>query len=196
MAECTKSDGASRTSVVQLLAALIHKAELAEKRNPPAEQIITLYHASLSPSDLLLKEILQRMEVSGSFSLKNVLGQCRIANSGEVTDNQLLVNLSPDLVYATCLLVMGTTPAHVSPSGTTPYDPDFLLAGLVNYISQPNLDVRQFLQIVRNNVLGLAVCGLASRKRSFRLACDRALARVRNRLQVRALLLDMRCELR
>lgn len=196
LAECTKNDGASRTSVIQLLAELIHKAELAEKRNPPAEQIIALYHASLSPADLLLKEILQRMEVSGSFSLKNVLSQCCIANSDEVTDDQLLVNLSPDLVYATCLLVMGTSPAHASPSGTTPYDPDFVLAGLVKYISQPNLDVKQFLQIVRNNVLGLAVCGLASRQRSFRLACDRALARVRNRLQVRALLLDKRHKLR
>lgn len=65
------------------------------------------------------------------------------------------------------------------------YDPAFVLALLAAYINKETISYHEWIGLSRCGVLGLPICALSSPDPSLRLAGDRVLARMGNKLQVR-----------
>ena len=178
------STSPTRESVLAILLAITRASPAACVRSGMPELVLGIYDASLAPADGTIKRILRYAETAGSVAIAQLFKGWKsvAAGANSTTGFQRLATLDADFVYCACLHLLGNG-FHDGDQSLTA-DPDVLLSLLTTYLAETDIDVKDFCNIVRANVLAVAICGLASHRKPFRIAADRVLARLRNRLQV------------
>lgn len=175
----------TRSSTISVILNLLQ--QLGKFDTPPElyNTLLSCYGGTLAPEDLLIKESFRRVELDGIWSLSQNLAGTSLKLKGmtEVTIGaRALAVLDPDLAYASCIY-LSHHEAIKDPSNA--YDPEFLLSMLAAFMTASEMDVQDFLGLIRANVLGVAICATVSESKKISIAADRILARLRLRLQVR-----------
>ncbi|WWC58327.1 uncharacterized protein I303_100867 [Kwoniella dejecticola CBS 10117] len=150
------------------------------------EPLVLLYRGTLSKSDRLVLNMFQLFEGYRKLSVSSVLkfwSASGIVGSGNRAFDAL-TSLDPQKVFATCQAyplrrtLRGTGQSDKkSGDDESLYDPVFVMSLLTYTMSEGNLTGLDWVEILRSNVLGLTVCGLASRDKEVRAVAGYALAK-------------------
>lgn len=183
------ADAQHRLAFVRITHALFLASTYVSCQPSFVEPLVPLYRGTLGRADRLLLELFITFEGQRKLSLSSVLQHW--SPSGGVSARALdaLTALDPQKVFASCAAfpLRRTNPP---PSGTQEvddglpidtqpedvYDPVFVLA-LFSTVLQEELGGLDWVEILRSNVLGLAVCALASRDAGMRRVAGYVLGR-------------------
>lgn len=139
------------------------------------QPLIALYGGTLSLADQHLLDIWLAAERQTRSSLASLL---MLWNGPSERPMDLVGKLDPRKTFATCVsfpLERGLDPQNVS--SLLGYDPVFLLSTL-NLALETGLSGLDWVELLRSNLLGVAVCALSSRKTDMRQAGAGILAKV------------------
>lgn len=183
------ADAEHRLAFVRITHALFLASTYVSCQPTFVEPIVPLYRGTLGRSDCLLLELFLAFEAQRKLSLSSVLQHW--SPSGGVSARALdaLTSLDAQKVFASSaafplrrtnpppagtVVVDDGLPVDVSPDDV--YDPVFVLA-LLALVLQEDLGGLDWVEILRSNVLGLAVCALASRDAGMRRVAGYVLGR-------------------
>lgn len=150
--------------------------------------LLAAYGGSLSKSDRALLRIFKMVELTGQVSIRSsvrnwVPPHLRGVASGSF---QVLSALNPETVYAAQVHLLSRGDALVGRTEDElrkAMDPTFFLAMLGSLLDAEDLGRIAWMSMAESNVLGLAICALASGQKALQIAGDRLLAKTRNALQ-------------
>ncbi|BEJ10826.1 hypothetical protein CspHIS471_0102480 [Cutaneotrichosporon sp. HIS471] len=183
------ADNAHRLAFVRITHALFLASTYVSCQPTFVEPLVPLYRGTLGRADRLLLELFLAFEAQRKLSLSSVLQHW--SPSGGVSARALdaLTSLDPQKVFnsSAAFPLRRTNPppqgAQVVDNGLPPdakpddvYDPVFVLA-LLSTVLQEELGGLDWVEILRSNVLGMAVCALASRDAGMRRIAGYVLAR-------------------
>jgi nucleolar pre-ribosomal-associated protein 1 len=190
------ADNEHRLAFVRITHALFLASTYVSCQPTFVEPLVPLYRGTLGRADRLLLELFFAFEAQRKLSLSSVLQHW--SPSGGVSARALdaltslldaLTSLDPQKVFnsAAAFPLRRTNPppagAQVVDDGLPPdanpddvYDPVFVLA-LLSSVLQDELGGLDWVEILRSNVLGLAVCALSSRDAGMRRVAGYVLAR-------------------
>ncbi|CAK9785304.1 hypothetical protein CC85DRAFT_206078 [Cutaneotrichosporon oleaginosum] len=183
------ADDEHRLAFVRITHALFLASTYVSCQPSFVEPLVPLYRGTLGLADKLLLELFIAFEAQRKLSLSSVLQHW--SPSGGVSARALdaLTSLDPQKVFnsaaafplrrsnpppAGAQSVDDGLPPDVKPDDV--YDPVFVLA-LLSTVLQDELGGLDWVEILRSNVLGLAVCGLASRDAGMRRVAGYVLGR-------------------
>lgn len=178
-----------RLAFVQITHALFLASTYVSCQPTFVEPLVPLYRGTLGRADRLLLELFLAFEAQQKLSLTSVLQHW--SPSGGVSARALdaLTSLDPQKVFNSsvafplrranpppsgALVVDDGLPVDTQPEDV--YDPVFVLA-LLSSVLQDELGGLDWVEILRSNVLGLAVCALASRDAGMRRVAGYVLGR-------------------
>lgn len=172
---------------IDLLSAVFHASTYASCKPNFIEPLLPLYRATLSSADQTILGMFQTFEQNRKISSASLLRSW--APNGIVGGQRAsdcLSGLDGGKVFATCTnfpLRRGLTALVVDDSvqaqaeeGANLYDPAFVLPLFALTLSE-SLNGLDWVEILRSNVLGLAVCAMSSRDEGMRAIGSYCLAR-------------------
>lgn len=183
------ADNEHRLAFVRITHALFLASTYVSCQPTFVEPLVSLYRGTLGRADRLLLELFLTFEAQRKLSLSSVLQHW--SPSGGVSGRALdaLTSLDPQMVFnsSAAFPLRRTNPppsgAQVVDDGLPPdtkpdqvYDPVFVLA-LLSTVLQDELGGLDWVEILRSNVLGLAVCALSSRDAGMRVVAGYVLGR-------------------
>lgn len=174
-------DSSSRLSLVKLIDALCRSSIVALKHANAPVQLLALYGGKSDEADTVLYSTLRFAEHEAGQSIRAAVGSWtpfgRRGERGE-TGAMAVLGLDAAGVYGACVVATGGKAVGEA------YEPSFILGLVALYLERPSIGYTDWLALCRSGVLGLPICALASSSDpSLRIAGDRILGRLGNRLQ-------------
>ena len=170
-------DSSSRLSLVRLIDALCRSSIVALKHANAPAQLLDLYGGKMDDADTIILGTLRFAEHEAGQSIRSAVGAWTPFGRRGERGETALVGLDAASMYGACVVATGG-------SATDAYEPSFVLGLLALYLERPSIGYTDWLALCRCGVLGLPVCALASASDpSLRIAADRVLGRLSNRLQ-------------
>lgn len=149
------------------------------------EPLVPLYRGTLSLADRLLLQLFQAFETQRKVSMTSVLKHW--SPGGGVSSRALdaVTSFDAQRVFGTCCAFPLRRSFVAGPGDADEtedvYDPVFVL-GLTAAALQEELSGLDFVEILRSNVLGLAVCALSSRDKGMRAVAGYVLSAALNKM--------------
>ncbi|KAL7418746.1 hypothetical protein Q5752_006429 [Cryptotrichosporon argae] len=172
---------------VRFLAALFHSSTYTSCQPNFLEPILSLYTGTLSPSDKLILSLLQTFERVRKISAASVLRTWSATGGTSSCALDALNSLDAGKVWATCLNYPLRRSFDKGEDNAELYDPVFCLSLLAAALHE-DITGLDWVEIMRGNILGLAVCALASRDAVVRAFAGSLLAKTLARIQEAAFL--------
>ncbi|TXT07482.1 hypothetical protein VHUM_03202 [Vanrija humicola] len=182
------ADSSERLGFIRLLHALFLASTYVSCQPNFIEPLVPLYRGTLSTADRLLLSLFQAFETQRKLSVTSVLKHWSPAGAVSHRAFDALTSLDAGRVFGSCAafplrrtFAPGAHNADPSDDKATPpdddvYDPVFVLSLLVAAM-QEELSGLDWVEILRSNVLGLAVCALTSRDVGMRTVAGYALSK-------------------
>ncbi|KAL1411880.1 hypothetical protein Q8F55_002862 [Vanrija albida] len=182
------ADAAERLGFIRLLHALFLASTYVSCQPNFIEPLVPLYRGTLSTADRLLLSLFQAFETQRKLSVTSVLKHWSPAGAVSHRAFDALTSLDASRVFASCTafplrrtFAPGAHNADPSDDKATPpnddvYDPVFVLSLLAASL-QEELSGLDWVEILRSNVLGLAVCALTSRDVGMRTVAGYTLSK-------------------
>lgn len=192
------SSSANLQQVTELIAVLFTASPFAACQPNFLEPLLPLYSGTLNRSD---QELLSVFHLFERFRHTSVLSLFRVwSPTGGVVKTQrrladALLGIDVKKVFDTCcqfplrrkLVTDGSNSAPIKEDSRPPewdlYDPSFVLP-LLAAVTQEQLSGLDWVEVLRSNVLGLAVCALASRDGPMRQLAAYCLDQVHQKVTV------------
>ena len=160
-----------RAQFVDLLSALFLANTYTSCQPQFIEPLLPLYQGSLSSSDRKLLYLFQSYERYRHQSVSSLLQSWSASGTGSARTLEALTSLDSAKVHHSCVKfplrrTLQTSDEAVGDHDTL-YDPLFILC-LLGGVLQEDLSGLDWVDLLRTNALGVAVCALASRDAGMR----------------------------
>jgi nucleolar pre-ribosomal-associated protein 1 len=189
---CTSSSCALplRTGFTILLSALFHASTYVSCQPTFIEPLLALYRGTLSTADQTVLSLFMLFEQHRKLSVGSILKLWTSGGNG-VTEQKTfdaLMGLEANKVFASCTSFplrrkWGKVDAASESLGgkhgnEEVYDPVFVLSLMKMVLHEGELTGLDWVEILRSNVLGFAVCALSSRDADMRVVASGIMAKV------------------
>lgn len=167
-----------RTSFIKLIHALFIANTYVSAQPNFVEPLLPLYRGTLGTADMLLLHVFSAFEAQRKLSSTSILRHWHAGGGVSQKALDALLSLDPTKVFATCSafpLRRKFEPSIFTASNDDIYDPVFVLSLLSATLGE-DLGGLDWVEILRSNVLGLAVCALGSRDAAMRTVASYCLS--------------------
>ncbi|KAJ9109209.1 hypothetical protein QFC21_000538 [Naganishia friedmannii] len=174
--------GLHRSNVAAYAKALFQASAYVACQPSFMEPLLAIFQASQSSADRDIMEIMQIFEKQRKASITALLKLwkgpgAQTAITSDTIGLEHIKRLDPQKVFATCLTFESRQAAfHTEQRLGGFYDVTFILSLAALAFREGNLNGLDMVDILRSNVLGLASCGLASKKGAIRSLSAKVLA--------------------
>jgi nucleolar pre-ribosomal-associated protein 1 len=156
------------------------------------EPLLGLYGGTTSEADLAIFAVLRLFETYRKLSVASMFiswtPKMITIDPAVRRSVDVLTSLDPSRVFGTCLAFdarrSSSNDSKASTSDGSLYDVVFVLSLTAMVMKQGNLSGLDWVEILRSNVLGLAVCSLSSRRVEVRDTAAYILAKAMQYMQV------------
>lgn len=167
-----------RDAFIQLVHALFLANTYVSAQPNFVEPLLPLYRGTLGTADVLLLHIFSAFEGQRKLSTTSILRHWHAGGGVSQRALDALLSLDPAKVFATCSafpLRRKFDATSEADSNEDIYDPVFVLSLLSATLSE-DLGGLDWVEILRTNVLGLAICALGSRDAAMRTVASHTLS--------------------
>ena len=185
------SSSSFRPLIVNLISSIFKASVYASCQPIFVEPLLPLYSGTLSKSDLQILEMWHTFENFRHLSIASLISRWS-ATGCSARAFDALSSLNPSRVFLTCTrfptrrTLQPDDPGQVAFDEEV-YDPVFVLSLLALTLSE-ELSGFDWVEILRSNTLGIAVCALTSRDKGTRMLGSAVLAKAMMALDVSSLL--------
>ncbi|ORX35335.1 ribosome 60S biogenesis N-terminal-domain-containing protein [Kockovaella imperatae] len=178
------TDHPARSSVIALISAFFKASMYAACQPNFVEPLIAIYHGTLSVTDRQLASVFHTFEKFRHLSVASLISSWSATAGSSLRALDALTSLDPAKTFKTCIDFpirhkLQTDQLDKASDNSSVYDPGFLLSLLALALQEP-LTGLEWVELLRCNVLGVAVCSLSSRDKAMRILGGSALAKVMN----------------
>lgn len=182
---------------VDLLVGIFKASPYASCQPNFIESLMPLYGATLSTADQKILSVFRLFETQRKVSSASMLRHWSAAQTTSSRGLDAILSLDAQAVFATCCAfplrrqlresaasswsapteLQLWTPPPGSPDPSKLYDPAFVLPLYASVLGEGELRGLDWVEVLRSNVIGLAVCALSSRDASIRQLAAGVLAK-------------------
>jgi len=179
-----------RSAFVRLLSALFTANPYISCQPAFVEQILPLYRGTLAVSDQQLLGLFHTFESYRHVSVSSVLTAWSAGAGRSSRAFEAITSLEPGKMFATAVTfplrraLRGVHEVPENESGQGLYDPSFVLA-LFGAMLREKLTGLDWVEVLRSNVIGVAIAALSSRDAEMRSMAGWLLSQTMTYLQVR-----------